>query len=567
MISRYKCAGMYGMIAGLVGWLIVMGSLPPPTAAQGATQTQFAWITYGGFTPLDKPRHDSEARFGARPFQFMQKVAIRATYQSDKNYCEVGKLSETGTQFQEIYGWVPQDHFITKSQCLQKNGTTLDEKLLTVFRVAEQGQLLDAALSQSASARELPGEPGKRVKFRAAPGTNAEVLGEYDLYNIYWIFQHVTIKDAEQGRERTYLLVGAGPRFNPNPRDESEMPTSVVKGWVDERQVLTWSTRMARQWDRQSTLPGQTARRDGEGWVYKSPADAYAHDYPEIYRNVLGQEPPSVKYAFVEVFKTDPQLGRVSLEYEPYQMRYPVIDIDDDLAKKLFDGFPKVHPQGQQVNELKMIGAFGGFAGMSNQEVDKMRKYVDNLKQAMKQTEILFVIDDTASMNFSETRDAIAVAIHSIIEEAEQKSHSEVLIATTFFNDTDGHEPGWVPVITRKLEPVKQFGQTIVDIVRRHDLSFGGDAREMVFLGLKKGIEDAEFTPNARRLVVLIGDAGDKSNENDLAEIKKLAEWFEPEREAPIEFLAIQMRLVIESPGTCEAAKASLCSAKSSSKS
>src|SRR5262249_10857977 len=92
----------------------------------------------------------------------------------------------------------------------------------------------------------------------------------------------------------------------------------------------------------------------------------------------------------------------------------------------------------------------------------------------------------------------------------------KVRIAITCYRDVATLEDD--PDKEVEATPLADFDSKRVDRIARELLDRksykdGGDPPELVFYGLKKGIRTADFSTHSRKLVVLIGDCGNKKDQ------------------------------------------------------
>ncbi|HEX7378345.1 MAG TPA: vWA domain-containing protein, partial [Pirellulales bacterium] len=346
------------------------------------------------------------------------------------------------------------------------------------------------------------------VAVYRAPQVAAPTIEPFRLFTIFFIW----------GEDDDFMLLGSNPNIEPlASRDELR---ETVLGWVKRERVCEWSTREAVYWNTASTLPNTAKRRGGEhaGRIYRNPADA--HD-------ALGD--PSIKPRFMENFYHD-----VSPDPPHDQTRFPVLDWTPD------ERTPAVLP-GKQLLKLGVVGDFltaEGERAFTQGEIRDIQNRLTALRGAVEQTELLFVIDDTSSMKtwFQAAADSVLRILQAV-----RKETGKLRVAVAFYNDVIGGEGNGVDPMP--LVDAQAQGASVVTRLRNHQPKEGGDPREMVFDGLVRSVREAGFSPHARKLVVLLGDMGDKSNENDpshAAEAAVVAELL-PDGESPLEFYTLHV--------------------------
>ena len=481
-------------------------TVSPRYIVDKATGSPVVWVTYDGYQPRRAPGKDDPS--GAPPLGFMKPYPYAAEYQSgsDTYLLLVQADAETRKVTQKI-GWVSSRYVLRSNHALRDPAT----------RIFRKGMIVNTAFSLK------QGQPLEKAPILLTPEPTAKPNREFSLSNIYFIYAETDPADPVKG----YALLGAAPYFNQteglrNPASVREL----VLGWVPKSRVCLWSTREALEWDTDSTLPTARPRRKKTGHVYRTIDDAK--------KALKGQK---AEHLFEEVFADG-----VSLPFPYDRTRYPIVAFDRPRG----GGTTLSLPLGDNV--LRKVGIVGGFVDAGGRPVadlanlEKLQRRIRALADELSTTEVLFVIDDTGSM--SEWFKTVAATVESIIESVKKDQSRNVRIAITYFNDVEEGVSLDKAVIARKLVDARSArGQEMVDELKKHRAVDGGDPREQMFHGIKKGVEVAGFQPNARKIVILIGDMADKSNENDPnhAPEKAVREMLLPAGQSPIEFYAVQV--------------------------
>ncbi len=316
----------------------------------------------------------------------------------------------------------------------------------------------------------------------------------------------------------------------------------VVLGWVPEDRVFLWMTREAIEFNRDNTLPAAAPRRGAEARVFEASADARA-----FARGKAGVEP-----LFQESF--DKQ--GVSPAPANSRMRYPLARRTRSPRGDSDGGGDD--PDGGLVLRVGFQGPVIGPDGKVSIEADAMAKLqvtMNGLKSQLANTEILFIIDATQSME--EGMRQAAVMVEFILQDVAKGGAQGVRFGIAFYKDYDA-------VIKKKEDIVKVFPMvdagkpeaaaylaTLKALGVEGKLTGGGDPLEQVFLGLTAGIDETQFTPLSRKIVVTIGDRGDHAKDEDgklaQAVVDRLfvpEDLSDPQRQkslAPIEFYALQV--------------------------
>jgi hypothetical protein len=351
---------------------------------------------------------------------------------------------------------------------------------------------------------------------RFGPSAGARERDRYPWFSFFFVYAEVD----------GYVLIGAGPFFT--GQDKRYAPDAVVQGWIAATDLARWNTREAYHWDRPSTLPTNgPARRERPGRIFKSPGDAY-----QALGGIALDRDGSL---FSEKFDREgisPQI----LAQEP---RFPKLRWHGDRD------YPVVHPLTN--NRLIKVGWIGGFEGqglkLSSQEIARMQSALERMQSELDRTEILFVVDDSLSMLSWNRFEKVAELVNQINEDVRLGAGGNVHLAVAYYNDKKPFDGNHKPVTTSRLKDIEAHGKTIIGELRRHEPASGiqSDPREMVFHGIATAIAAAGFSDSARKLVIVLGDMGDKTDADDRAAQKEIVRRLMPESPFPIEFYAMQL--------------------------
>lgn len=452
------------------------------------------WVAYEGLRPTVLPGKGQPANPACAPFEFMDSACLAGKeYQvGDRVYRLLVRAD--GEKIAQYFGWADRNYLIEEPRASQHLATGVYRKAMIVNTA--QTIHIDA------------GSATGGVAVYLAPHATAPTIPSFRLFTIFFIW----------GDDDDFVLLGSNPNIEPN--DPREKLRATVLGWVKRDRVCEWSTRQAVYWNTASTLPSASTRRGDKnvGRIYRNPADAHA---------ALGD--PSVKPRFTENVHDG-----ISPEPPHDQTRFPVLDwVPDERT-----------PADMPGRKLLKVGVVGDFVTAAGERVATQREILEiqnrlaALRDVVERTELLFVIDDTSSMKtwFKTAADS-AVRILQAVRKESGKLH----VAVAFYNDVIGG--AGTGVDTMRLVDAQARGADVVARLRDHQPREGGDPREMVFYGLARSVREAGFSPHARKLLVLLGDMGDKSNENDplhTAEAEVVAELL-PDGESPIEFYALHV--------------------------
>jgi len=482
---------------------------------------QKVWLAYEGFEPRVLPDMKSDPATGAGKVAFMQAF-YTADRRNEEDFHLLVKRGE-GDKIEKYVGWVP-GRYLTRNEAQTDPDSGIILKALVVNKLESLGNL-------------------NQLMIRSAPRKDIAGKDEpYRLYTTLYVY----------GKGDGYVLVGDEPSFNAR-RDEDA--ARAVLGWLPTDRVEIWNTREAVEWDHESTLEPRDRPRD----VINAPPskDLPRRSVPgriyasrELAQQGLGDL--SVKALFEEQFAKDEKLSYlVSPELPPDAPRFPVLRRVANAR----------HPIGGELFEVGGIGGLVDSQGrplLSSGQVRQLQNLLNAIKEQQTRTDILFVIDDTESMD--RWFGVVASTVRKITDLANQDPQRQVRVAVTFYNDVTeaSQRENRPPVNPAPLQDARNKGLEIAQMLekrqREKDIRGGGDPHEMVFRGIIEGIDKANFWPQARKLVVVIGDCGDISaakrrREQDAEYVKTysvpaIVERLVPsnlDREAPIEFYAIQV--------------------------
>ncbi len=483
------------------------------------------WLAYEGFQPRVLPDSKSAPANPSAKFSFMEPFYFADT-RNEEDYHLLVTVGPNN-KVKDYVGWVP-GRYLARESAIKTQDTLITLKALVVNKRASLAQF-DQLLIRSRPSKDAPGkdEPQR-------------------LYTTLFVYAQAD----------GHVLVGDEPSFLPARTEDA---TRVVLGWLPQERTEIWNTREAAEWDHEATLEPKDRprlainsppsagpkRRTIPGRIYASPEQA-----------LKGLTDPSVAALFEEQdFEPDSKLGyKVSPELPDDAPRFPVLRTVPGAR----------HPRAGDLFEVGGIGGLVDAQGKVLLTAGQVKRWQDRLKALQDQvtrTDILFVIDDTESME--KWFGAAAATVRKITDLANRESHRQVRVAVTFYNDVteQSKREKRPPVQAAVLQDARNKGLEIAQMLeerqRKKDVRGGGDPHEMVFRGIVEGIDKANFHPQARKLVVVIGDCGDltaskkrKQEDPEYANytkkynVQEIVERLVPdnlEKDAPIEFYAVQV--------------------------
>ncbi|MBX9581578.1 MAG: hypothetical protein K2X87_14855, partial [Gemmataceae bacterium] len=492
-------------------------------ATDAAGNPRRARVTARGAEPVElppdprKPNQPVVKVPRLRPVEFAETFFVGADTQDHYLLLKLG----AGNAITEYAGWVQRDRVLTRSEAVFDQDSLIYRKAMII------------------NTRDMIGAAAKDggLPIRHAPDATTPSVDEpLRLFGVYFVYG-----EAADAGGQAHVLLGGLPAFDPDPDPKAERHVrKVVFGWVPRDRVCPWNTREAVEWDWRPTLKDDALRavldpakrvnmrpfsaapppprRAAPGRIYSTPDDAR--------RALRGEEP-------AQPVLMEEQLDAAGEAREPgfADMRFPVLDWDAK-AHGPQDGF--THPAAGRLYRVGVLGGFrsiGGGKGPDPRQIQKLLAELARLEKELTVTEVLFVVDDTQSIApwFID----IANTFKQLKAAAAAGKAKNVRIGLVFYNDVTPTNA--VPVKPwrpkgkagddRVLWPLDQYGDEMIrelDVtdetrnlprdkqVSNHKYTDGVDRREMVFRGIREAVALAKFSPVARKLVVVIGDDGDR---------------------------------------------------------
>jgi len=240
-----------------------------------------------------------------------------------------------------------------------------------------------------------------------------------------------------------------------------------IRGWVLKSQTTAWNHRLAYEvnWDAKAVAERKTAQKRAKIFANKN-----------ISGTILYQEDANY-------YKTR-AIGEVD--------RFPVLDVYNGVAK------------------VGVIGDLHSEQGdvLSNSEFAKIKHVIDSMSGALRNVNVIFVIDATSSMiPYSKTiQDAIKSSMRDLLKGQNNYRFGALLYrdasegsanAIHYTRDLSSNYNGVISLLSRYMTPTYN--------------KCNNDAEECVFYGMKKAIERFDPSPDESNFIILIGDAGNHS--------------------------------------------------------
>jgi len=471
---------------------------------------QYVVNLYDGLQPFTapddtSPRLDTPLQF-CKMYYFVYSTDQQSGSRRESWYLLVRLDDESGNRktvrITQHLGWVPRKYIAVRGEAIKDPYTEVHIKAFVRVPVADF-----VGDTNKESGAIQAGHEEWRIRPRKRPEDSAELMEAIRLYNFFFV-----MAKTGDNAERDWVFLSSQYEFGTG--------TTPI-GWVKRKYVEEWLTREAIQWSTDSSR----AKRPGKIWP--SPEDALAAG-PEDLSNRGG-------YIFIERF-----IGGKPLEQPPEWPRYPILkwDQEERYRQEMLK-----HPGWR----LLRISVPGGFVDEKTSapvadalEIQVLQQRLQAIQQRARRLEIVFVIDDTESMRpwFPVAAKAVEDIIHAT---QSLRNPIDLHVGVVFFNDENPRVPGHRPVTVIPLTPREQIPD-LINNIKHHEVSAGGDPREMVFEGIIKAIETTNFTAEAVKLVIVIGDDGDKSDENDPKHgVERRIVTLLDSYTVPISFAAIQV--------------------------
>ncbi|MCS7237880.1 MAG: VWA domain-containing protein [Thermoguttaceae bacterium] len=490
----------------------------------------WVWNAYEGLRPRDLPG----GKELGQPLTFGQQLVVMAVvfggalYKSPPSNVDRRELVRRGWVLvgrwpakaegldSEAIGWV-EGRYLAQDEAIRDaaSGVHLKGWLKRDIRGLKAGQQQVGATG-TRSDQEQAGSTEARSDYvkgvttgLKAPHHEAPSHRQVRFNEFFFIFGQ-----TGNAPDKDFVLLGTEYQFQAGQEDR-------LLGWFPRWAVEIWYTREALQWNQSENRPLRPGR------IYLTPDDALkAHPsqvgpgQPESQVAPKAPSPlrdgdggtgvkPEVRPLLEERF-----VDNKPVPLRPDSPRFPILLWPEE------ERYRYKFPSGWR---LVKVGAEGGFVDeegnpvASAERIKELREELRNVEESIKRLEILLVVDDTESMRpwFQVAAQALEKVVSALTQQSPSAADRQVALAITFYSDFDPDDPGFPPVRTQSLSANPVEIASRLDQLRRHSVSRGGDAREMVFEGIIRGIRAAGFLPLSTKVVIVVGDDADKSDEND----------------------------------------------------
>jgi hypothetical protein len=443
---------------------------------------------YGGYRLRQSPQ-DTASPVPGQPLKFLGRYVVKELSPVDSNerkeqWACLADGDPRMIRNARPLGWIPVKYLST--------GLALRDPVTTIYKKAFlRPHVADLARWQFDGA----------FVSKQAPETQAPVVRQVRFYKFFYIF-------AETGDnpERDWVFLASEYQLSGSDTDQR------IVGWVPRKMIEPWLTREALQW---STA---RERRLSPGIIWRDPESA------------LNAGPWGTGDETAILFK-ERFLDGKPFDLPPEVPRYPINNWPEQYKREQFLDRLKMYP-GWDLLYVVVAGQYVDEKGhpiANAEEIARLQTALQHLAEQHSNFEIVFVIDETESMQpwFGRVADAVS----NIVQNLQKYQSINLKIGVTFYNDVAlNRQPITCHPLTNDIDK-------IITNIRNHKTARGGDPEESVFLGIKTAIEKSGFRPRSTKLLVLLGDDADKSSgisEKDIVELL----FSYP---VPIAFTAIQV--------------------------
>ncbi len=442
-----------------------------------------------------------------------------------------------------VLGWVPESALLLNNKPLTTNIKkhevhNVPESFEGVSRKALIINSKDWVKDNNNINPNTPGEIVQPIRYLGLEA-KAPIASPIKFFNILFVYK----VDAKKGM----VLLGF--------TEYASYRNSNLAGWISEKAVCYWNNREAVQWkfdNKNSNFGPKT--RETRAYAFKDLKAAQQYVLRNKIRAPDGSAesiiPDPASIVAKEVIDKDGN----SEPWEYDSVRFPVIS---NPAQRIVT----TSNWGKFI-EIGVIGNFeiegGGFVSAKN--LQNIRITMMEIEKEVRQNYILFVIDNTGSMEKA-FQTAIPEYINAFASEQglSEIEKSQIKIAVTFYNDftsqaekekpgttldsTIQHVSDWISISSKE-------GMKLVDDLAKTKAKEGGDALEQPVHGIKCALTNAMKGDNApkpysfKRCVVL-GDMGNhvmgNLGQNLQKEMELIADLLVPANATPWDFMPIQV--------------------------
>ncbi|MBM72247.1 MAG: hypothetical protein CL847_05645 [Crocinitomicaceae bacterium] len=280
-----------------------------------------------------------------------------------------------------------------------------------------------------------------------------------------------------------------------NYEDFKNAPDPIF-GWMPKGNVTEWGSRVCY-----GPAYGQAALQD-----YPGPLPVTTNSN---LKKKLSNWNPRSNNQNLDLFEVDGHEVTSEDPIEnPYSIRYP------DLTS--------LNEKYKNIRTLQYILANSNIRKMDQDEIARIRREIEKLKDSISHVNLIFIIDATSSMR--QYYADIANAIDDVCVSVSQYSKyvQSLTVTVGFYRDYDDGNDVFDNITTSVYDP--NITQTLKTVECK---SVGRDWYEAMYQGIVKTFDSAQINKSQNNLVVLIGDDGnDPLDSRDVNSFNKISKLF-----------------------------------------
>jgi hypothetical protein len=583
--------------------------LPTEVMLDEDGKKMFCWVASEGELPLEEPNADSEPVFASNSFDWMKTMYVMAEHTTDEGDFVLVAQPRGNDRPPQVQGWVRKGVLIFGANHALRS--TEGGKLFQKVRLSNTNiSLLDAQQTNSVDVSGVPiyrspssesdpidtiqlatlffvyGEAngfvlvGRREDFSFSEGQKNEPLYKDNVIRGWVPINRIVRWNTRQAMAWNWWSTG------PNAKGRRDTPGIVFGHYVPE--------------------PGEQPKLDEKASL--SAANDYLAKVNEYLLEVelgggdVGSRPEPKKADVLYREKFVPNTKKIAAQFQTVPMDVPQRGAGEKLSEKTdvevsrpFASRQPRHPIDDDFQEVKegtnVLYKVGYSAKFSDDAFD-MNELQDKLaavRAGIGKLDLMILVDQTSSMRevFPQVAQAVALIFRGVISGGSQdvrisvsfygdreaagenafEINPFVSIAAQRFIDSQESKAGTQEFLDRYLANIRNIqsaedfdilcnpqGRLAVDAdlvdqlkkVHLHSFQGGGDPLEDVFRGIQEA-GSAAFRTQCRKLMLVIGDRGDKSGElsrgnSDDSKMRLIAKLLDRgKKQIPVELLAINV--------------------------
>ena len=422
-------------------------------------------------------------------------------FKKNKNIIQISPNESNNPRY-----WGKMEDFIIMNQPIKDENTYISHKIFMVNKI--QSTLDTQNYSNTLFPLDAPSENAKQVSHS---------IKNLDFGYIYGYFPpNVNDKDIK------HILLGSRilfeiPTLSSNKRIRPNSIKSVIKGWIPVKQVTRWKTREGLE---------PNPERKHPIYFFQKREDMNNY-YRNIYKD-FGSPKPNNKLltatADWDIINRGP--------WPAYEPRYLIIEEYGNENSVL----------------IKIIGSKLNF---------KTVETISNLRDKLKNIDLMFVIDATRSMSpYIKSVVNIADEIMGKIKNVKFDSKENIngwlnsfRVAAAVYRDYEDKDDKYDSIgFTTELSDVTSWLNNISCTSKSNYINDSKNKmldayyREAVFQGLQKAIVNSEWKSGHSHVIIHIGDTGNHSRLNDDLTSKDIGKLLATEYDTIISYMAIHVR-------------------------